>query len=307
MTRHPLFGLLLAAAGALILTPDALFMRLSGMGAAQMLAWRGLLMGTALLLVWLLLARGDLRGDLRALFTVAGLSVIASQIVNAVLFSYGIATAPVSVVLFGVAAVPAFAAVFAWILIGEATHWSTWAAIAAVTLGIGIAVLGDGGGIAGFNAAALRGALAGLGVAATLAIIFVLIRANARLPILPAIGCGALIAGAIGFAMTGPAAVMDGAVWAIVISGALLLPVSFFALSLASRYTHASNVSLLLLLETILGPAWVWYGTSEAPTPTMVLGGGIVVISLAIYIVYTGRRQARTRRHARWDASVGQS
>jgi len=67
--------------------------------------------------------------------------------------------------------------------------------------------------------------------------------------------------------------------------------VSFFSLSLASRYTHASNVSLLLLLETVLGPLWVWLGVGEEPTPMMLVGGVIVVGSLAIYLWHTGRRR----------------
>jgi hypothetical protein len=49
MRSHPLFGLLLAVFGALVLTPDTLFMRLSGMGGFQMVAWRGLLMGSVML------------------------------------------------------------------------------------------------------------------------------------------------------------------------------------------------------------------------------------------------------------------
>ncbi len=299
MRRHPLFGLLLACFGALVLTPDALFMRLSGMGTAPMLAWRGLLMGLALMAAWIAFGRGDRRRDLLALCSGAGATVVAAQFFNSVLFSYGIATAPVPVVLFGVAAAPAFAAVIARALTGERTHWSTWSAIAAVALGIGVAVLGDGGesGGARFDADALRGALAGLGVAATLALIFATLRARPDVPILPAIGSGGILAGTAGLVVAGPA-VFEGAVWAIAVSGAAILPVSFVSLSLAARHTHASNVSLLLLLETVLGPAWVWAVLGEAPTRAMLWGGAIVVLSLAAYLLYTRRRMAAGRRDA---------
>ena len=57
MTRHPLFGLFLATFGALVLTPDALFMRLSGMGGYQMVGWRGLLMGAVMVALWALTSR----------------------------------------------------------------------------------------------------------------------------------------------------------------------------------------------------------------------------------------------------------
>ncbi|HKK84489.1 MAG TPA: EamA/RhaT family transporter, partial [Roseovarius sp.] len=78
-------------------------------------------------------------------------------------------------------------------------------------------------------------------------------------------------------------------------TGIIVLPVSFFLLSLASRYTHASNVSLLMLLETVLGPLWVWLGVGEAPTPMMLTGGTIVVVSLGLYILWTGRRRRMAR------------
>ncbi|MGB8624048.1 MAG: EamA family transporter, partial [Paracoccaceae bacterium] len=190
MTRHPMFGLLLAGFGVLVLTPDTLFMRLSVMDNFAMLAWRGLLMGATLLLCWLALGRGGLKADLRALCTAAGGTVMLCQFFNAILFSYGVATAPVSIVLFGTATVPVFAALFAYLIIGEPTRRATWLAIAAVLSGIGIAVFGGGDGMTALDLAVLQGALAGLGVAATLALSFVVIRSAPDLPILPAIGTG---------------------------------------------------------------------------------------------------------------------
>jgi hypothetical protein len=45
MTRYPLFGLLTAILGALLLSPDTLLMRWAEMDGFHMLAWRGLLAG----------------------------------------------------------------------------------------------------------------------------------------------------------------------------------------------------------------------------------------------------------------------
>ena len=50
MSRHPLFGLALALFGTLMLTPDALLMRWSEMSGFQMAAWRGMMMGTVMVL-----------------------------------------------------------------------------------------------------------------------------------------------------------------------------------------------------------------------------------------------------------------
>ncbi len=133
-------------------------------------------------------------------------------------------------------------------------------------------------------------------MALSLALNFVVLRAQGSLPIALVVGAGSFLAGLTGLAATGPAAMTDGALWAILVAGVVILPFSFFGLSLASRYTHASNVSLLMLLETVLGPLWVWLGTGEAPTRAMLLGGAIVVGSLAIYLWTAGRRARRRGR-----------
>ena len=38
---HPLYGMGLACAGALTISPDTLLMRISGLNGVQMMAWRG--------------------------------------------------------------------------------------------------------------------------------------------------------------------------------------------------------------------------------------------------------------------------
>lgn len=290
MTRHPLFGLALAAFGALVLTPDAMLLRLSEMSGPQMLGWRGFFMGTALITIWLLSSRARM-ADLALVASGAGAAIVICQFFNSALFALGIGAAPVAIVLFGVATTPIWAALLAWLLLGERTAGATWITIAAVALGIGIAVLG-GEDLAASPGAVVFGAVAGLGVALMLAMNFVVLRARPALPIPLLIGLGALCAGAAGVTATGPAQMTDGNVWAIALTGCIILPISFLSLSIASRHTPASNVSLLLLLETVLGPAWVWLALGEALTPRMLLGGGIVVVAIAAYLLYT-RRNAR--------------
>jgi drug/metabolite transporter (DMT)-like permease len=298
MAKHPLYGLGLAAFGALILTPDTLFMRWSGMDGFSMLAWRGLLMGTLLVSIWLLTTRRRLATAIPMLFTPLAAGIILCQGANAALFSLGIANAPVAIVLFGVATMPVFAAIFSRLVAGEPTSRATWIATAAVMAGIALAVFGDGGTGLGLNLTSLAGALAGLAVAATLALGFTLIRRSPDLPILPLIGTGAFLAGLVGLAMSPDGGVFSGNPAAIAITGAVILPVSLLALTHASRHTHAANVSLLMLMETVLGPAWVWAGTGEAMTPEMILGGCIVVGSLAIYILVTARQRKAVKARA---------
>lgn len=106
-----------------------------------------------------------------------------------------------------------------------------------------------------------------------------------------------MTSGTAGLLIVGPAQMTDGTVWAILVCALLILPLSFFALNEASRHTAAANVSLLLLLETVLAPLWVWLGTGETPSQRMMAGGALVVVTLAVYVLATRRTRSRTCRN----------
>lgn len=284
---HPLYGLALALGASLLLSPDTLLMRISGLSGVQMLAWRGLLMGAVMVLVWVLFTT-DRRTDLRALASGAGGLAIVLQALNAILFVTGIAAAPVAVVLFAVATTPIWAAIMGWVFLGDSVGRATAATCAAVLVGIGLSVTGGAHGGGGGNAAI--GALCGLAVAVSLAGSFNIYRARPDLPILLAVGIGAGIAGGVGYALSDTLAVGGARLAAISLTGLVILPLSFFLLSSASRHTSGANVSLFLLLETVLGPVFVWAALGEAVPIQGIVGGGIVVAALAVYLNHRRRK-----------------
>ena len=59
------------------------------------------------------------------------------------------------------------------------------------------------------------------------------------------------------------------------------------------RYLAAGEVGLLALLETTLGPIWVWLGIGERPTDLALIGGVIVIAALLIN-EWLGFRENRT-------------
>ena len=67
--------------------------------------------------------------------------------------------------------------------------------------------------------------------------------------------------------------------------GMIILPISFTCLNLAPRYTTSAIVSLLMLLEMVIGPFWVWLGVGEQPTIIMISGAAFVALVLAMHIV----------------------
>jgi drug/metabolite transporter (DMT)-like permease len=99
-------------------------------------------------------------------------------------------------------------------------------------------------------------------------------------------GISALGNGIIGLLIVSPHLLFEGDIIAISLSGLIILPISFACLTFATRYTQAHNIGLLMLLETALGPFWVWLGTNETPNIFMILGGVVVISSLAYYILF---------------------
>ena len=206
LTKLPSFGVFLGLLGALAITPDTLFMRLSEMDAWVMMVWRGLQMGSCLMLAWLIAAlfiytAEKRKTDLVALLSPQGLTAIAAIIFGGATFVYGIAETSVSIVLFSLACSPLFAAIFSGILLQEKTRPATWVAMGVSLLGIGLTVWGGNEAVSAPDGSVVVGALCGLSTAAALGLNFVMFRARPSIPLLLANGMGGFTTGLIGLAI----------------------------------------------------------------------------------------------------------
>ena len=278
-------GLALAMFGAILLTPDTLFMRLSELDGFSMLIWRGGLSGIAYLLIWTLFI-WRVERQVPNVLTANFLTIVLCQMFNATLFSLAIAIAPVAIVLIGVATVPIFAAIFSRIILGETLSNLTLVTTVLVIIGIGISVLDHDDSKIVLSADTLQGAILGLGVAITLAMNFTIIRKDKNVPFVLAISIGALLAAALGVVCADTLYLPNlRSTAAIAVTGIIILPLSFVTLSYAARFVTSSTVSLIMLLETVLGPLWIWWGIGEAPTNGMLIGGGVVVICLTGFLI----------------------
>ena len=54
-------------------------------------------------------------------------------------------------------------------------------------------------------------------------------------------------------------------------------------LTLAPRYIPAHEVQLFFILETALGPLWVWLVIHEEPTIKTIIGGVLIVLTIFIH------------------------
>ena len=287
-------GIFLALLGALILTPDTLLMRLSELSGGQMVAWRATQAGSIFFIIGLfpfILSRSGIKPKIwRKSFA----ALVFVQMANVFCFAYGIYLAPVAIVLIAVATVPVFSIILGAVVLKEAVDMRTWAIVIIVFFGVTLSVIGDINSYDIFNLSSILGGLCGLVVAFSLACNFVIIRKDKEVAFPLALGTGGILCGLLAFYFWPSASEINlKSMFYISITGLLILPLSFILLSRASRMTPASNVSIIMLLETILGPLWVWTFTTESPQFLTIIGGIIVILAL-IYFFSNKRTQEVT-------------
>jgi drug/metabolite transporter (DMT)-like permease len=109
---------------------------------------------------------------------------------------------------------------------------------------------------------------------------------------IPAMALSGLIVALVAAPIAPAAVVLDDAQLAFMLAmGLFVVPVSFALITLGPRYLPAAEVSLLMLLETVLGPLWVWLAIGEAPGNMAFLGGSIVVATLAAHSAFALRSE----------------
>ena len=277
-------GIGIASIGALILSPDVLFMRWSEMDVWSMLTWRGIEMG--IILIIFSSCFKVFRINFKNILSPIGFSIICCQIISSFFFTYGIAETSASLILFTLATSPIFASIFSTLILGEKTSRATWITACFALIGVGVSVANGDDVLNAPEGSVLVGTLCGIGAAASLGLSLVLLRYKPNIPAMTVTGISALGNGIIGFLIVSPHLLFEGDIIAISLSGLIILPISFACLTFATRYTQASNIGLLMLLETALGPFWVWLGTNETPNIFMIFGGVVVISSLAYYILF---------------------
>lgn len=74
--------------------------------------------------------------------------------------------------------------------------------------------------------------------------------------------------------------------------GLLISPISRVLLGTGAKYINASEVSLLMIIETIMAPIWVWIFLDEIPSSYTFIGGSLIIITLIVNSLYTLKKQS---------------
>lgn len=287
-------GLLLTAIGGLALTVDIPLIKLAAGEPWSILLVRSIATFLSALLVWL--AWRAISKDVpplvpgRAGFAVAGLYGLSS-----LTFIIAVYTTSTANLVFILAFNTMFAALLSWIVLKERPRPATFAAMAAMIVGVGIIVSDSVG------SGSLIGDLMAACSAFFIASAITITRATGKdmgftslvAVIMPA-GVAAVMVAGDGYAIAAPS-------W-IVFNGVVIMPLAFFCLATGPKYISGPEVAMFYLLETVLAPVWVWLIFAETPTARSLAGGAILIVALVAHSTWQlveGRRRkaARVLRH----------
>ena len=279
-------GILMSMVGVAVLSPDSLLIRLAGLDDYTLIFYRGLFPAcTITLILWL---------HYRADFVPALLRIGWAGLLNGVLFAMvnisfisAIQRTSVANTLLFLSSAPIFAALLSLVILRENQRPSTWLIIAISLLSIFIIGWGS------YCSHGLVGDLFALGCALVTAASAVLVRYRKEVDLVPSVILGSLLTAAYALTQALELAVTPVQLLYVAIIGFVLVPFAFIILTIAPRYANSAEVQLVYLLESILGPLWVWLVIRETPPLNTIVGGSMLLISVAWFAHSSLREETR--------------
>ena len=260
----------------MFITPDSLFIRMANIETWGMLFYRGAIPFVVVLFGLLLFYKNNF---LDALFKIGypGIFYIISFSICNITFIISIQNTNVANTLIMVAMAPMLSAVLGAIFLKETPDKKTWVAIfitfAAVTYIFYDSIelgnfLGD---IFGFITAL------GLAVNANLA------RYARNVDLVPSAVAGKLCVAIFAFFFVESFELVENDIIIVPLMCVMCVALPFVLVTIAPRFITAAEVNLFFLLETIIGPIWVWLVIKEQPTTETILGGLVIIITIAFH------------------------
>jgi drug/metabolite transporter (DMT)-like permease len=184
---------------------------------------------------------------------------------------------------------PLVTALLAWVVLNQVIAPRTWVAIAAAFIGICGMFVQSLGGVGGQH---LQGMLIASAVPLAAAVNLIAIkRAGHGVDLIPAVFLGSLFSVLLMLPFAWPLQASLHDVSLLALLGVFQLGLPCMLMVVATKSLTAPEVSLLALLEVLLGPLWTWLGAGEVPE-TATLVGGAVVLGALVFNEVAGMKKA---------------
>ena len=272
-------GMLLAFTGIMFITPDSLLIRLANIDSWNLIFYRGLIPFLTILIGLLFIYKSSL---IKKILDNGwhGLFFIVNFAITSIVFVISIENTNVANTLVMIALAPMLSAIISMIFLKENPDQKTWVAIIVTTLAV-IYIFYDA-----IDSGDFLGNLLGLVCATGLAINAVIIRSAKKISLVPSAMIGKLVVALFAIIFIDQIKLENNDLFIIPLMCIVCIALPFVCVTLAPRYITAPEVNLFFLLETIFGPFWVWLVIHEQPSIETIIGGTIIILTIAVHSTF---------------------
>ena len=269
-------GSLLAFIAVIFITPDSLFIRLSNVDTWGLVFYRGIIPFFAVFLGMFLIYKLNF---FKILFNSGyhGLIYVGTFSVTNITFVVSIQNTNVANTLVMIATAPMLSAILGAIFLKEPPDKKTWISIIVTFLAV-LYIFFDSLKLGNFF-----GDILGFVTAVGLAVGAVIIRSAKSKNLVPAAVVGKLFVATFALFFIESFALIENDIFIVPLMCILCVAIPFVLVTIAPRFIPAAEVNLFFLLETIIGPIWVWYIIKEQPSIETLQGGFVIIATIAIH------------------------
>ena len=269
-------GSLLAFIAVMLITPDSIFIRLSNIETWGMLFYRGAIPFVVVLIGLIFFYKNNL---LKALIGIGypGIFYVISFSICNITFIISIQNTNVANTLVMIAMAPMLSAILGSIFLKEVPDSKTWIAIIITLIAVSY-IFHDPIEMGNFY-----GDLFGLITAFGLAGNAVIARFAKNRDLVPSAVIGKLCVAIFAFFFVDTFSLVGTDLIFIPLMCVMCVAIPFVLVTIAPRFIPAEEVNLFFLLETIIGPFWVWLIINEQPSIETIQGGSIILLTIAIH------------------------
>ena len=269
-------GSLLAFVAVMFITPDSLFIRLSSVDTWSLVFYRGLIPFFTVLIGMLIIYRLNF---FKMLFTSGyhGLIYIFTFSITNITFVVSIQNTNVANTLVMIAMAPMLSAILGAIFLKEMPNRNTWVAII-ITFMAAVYIFYDS-----LQLGSIYGDILGFITALGLAVGAVTIRSAKKKNLVPAAVVGKLFVAIFAMFFIESYVLAERDLFIVPLMCVMCVAIPFVMVTIAPRFIQAEEVNLFFLLETIIGPFWVWMVIKEQPSIETIQGGAVIILTIAIH------------------------
>ncbi len=269
-------GSLLAFVAVIFITPDSLFIRLSSIDTWSLVFYRGIIPFFTVLIGMLIIYKLNF---FKILFTSGyhGLIYVITFSITNITFVVSIQNTNVANTLVMIAMAPMLSAILGAVFLKEIPDKKTWSAIA-ITFLAAVYIFYDS-----LKLGSIYGDILGFVTAVGLAVGAVTIRSAKKKNLVPAAVVGKLFVALFAMFFIESYILADRDLFIVPLMCVMCVAIPFVMVTIAPRFIPAEEVNLFFLLETIIGPFWVWMVIKEQPSIETIQGGVIIILTIAIH------------------------